>query len=123
MTVAIKLHQSTEMLTGPIYAATHHVLEATNITKNVFVFKTINDQYVHVATPQNILTYPDSKEEAKAADAEFYRADKLVRKWHSLQWATDDIQLIEKRINALLKEWPLVVNSGIVDRTITMSAE
>jgi hypothetical protein len=40
-----------------------------------------------------------------------------------LQWATDDIQLIEKRINALLKEWPLVVNSGIVDRTITMSAE
>lgn len=121
MVARIKLRQFTKGRVGPLFVVVHEVLEADSIPSSIFVVNSKSDQYSHVATYQDMLSYPDNKKESVEKGLGFYRVNCVERSWHSALWVTKDVELIEKRVQLLVNEWPIMTTHS-VDQTVTISS-
>ena len=110
--VTITLHQSTA-IDDPNYTATHEITEAVGIGKNLFVFRTSDGMFMNVATPLNLYDLSSSFELRSTA----------TRSWASARMMNEDLRVVQERLRWLINSWNTLNESGIIDRTVTLTSE
>jgi hypothetical protein len=120
-TVTFDLHQVTTALDGPVYRVFQEITDAVNSSKAVFVFKTLTQEYSHIATIMDMRTYPDSYAQAVLDGADFYRLEEVTRDWLTVSLMVDDVNTGVIRVQLLASS--LTDEEGLleIDRTVVLT--
>ena len=78
MSVRIEVTQIRSVIYGPRYQVKTQVTYVAGIDRNIFVFNTETDEFMHVATTWDMENYLAGKTASEDADKNYYRGDVVV---------------------------------------------
>lgn len=119
MATSITVHQKREAVTDGYHLLTT-ITSATNIPKELFLFKESDDSYQHVCTVNDILTYPTTS----TPGIEFYREDttSLTYTVDQLDTAIEEAALQKTRLEALVTQYRDAVGEYVGEEDTTYTA-
>lgn len=122
MAVSLELNQVTSVVDGPLYRVKNTVVAATNMQKEVFVFKTATKKFDHYATVADMNAWPDNYDDAKNQNATFYRAAIVQRDWKTTNDMQSDVEITRARLGSLVQQMNALNGSVNSDTTTIISA-
>lgn len=90
------------------YRLSIEVVGAAQIEPQLFVFRTDTDQYLYVATVNDMKAYPPSKAQAQAEDSLFYRASSMTLVFSEQTVAATASTDIQARLARVNRDWGAV---------------
>lgn len=97
----LTVEQQRAVVTGDLFQTTTTVTESLGIQAQVFVFRTVDETYSHVATVNDMDWWPNSYAEALADDKNFYRLAACVVSFDSVDTANEFAGYTLERIDLL----------------------
>jgi hypothetical protein len=122
MAVSLELNQVTSVQDGPLYRVKNEVVAATNIGKEVFVFKTATKKFDHYATVADMESWPDNYDDALANGKTFYRVSVVQRDWETTIEMEADVSVTKSRLAGLVQQMNAVQGTVNSNTTTTISA-
>jgi hypothetical protein len=123
MTVSLTYDEERTVEDGNLYQVKQTVTNADNISANIFVFKTVDETFAHVATVYDLEKIASvTKVEAETAGEDYYRLDTVTRSWESLDTATEYSNYNQTRIQWLVNEYAAFTDTFAADVTITLTS-
>ena len=122
MTVIIKTTFTHTIPTEDTYKVSAEVIETTNIPPEVFVFDVEHETFSHVATVFDLESFPESKEDAIAAELGFYRSQSVTREFSDVALATFFEDVTRNRLKTLADHWNTVQEEFIGEETVTTTS-
>lgn len=123
-TTSITLFQDrTSTGTPPVYTVINNITATANIDDACFVFQTSGTLvFDHVATPLDIITYPDSQAAAAAASLPYYRLASVTKSFNTVEEAQDFADTVKSRLKSLANEYQVVVATFIGSESTTYTS-
>lgn len=90
---------------GVRYGVTVEVLNASGIEREVFVFRSVDDVFMHPAMAYDMNVYPASKALALGAGDAFYRASVMTVTYPTSASAASAIRSFKARLRILVNQW------------------
>ena len=107
MSVRIEVNQTRSVDEGPVFKVDTHVIYASGIAREIFVFDTATQDFSHVATTYDMETYPDDYATAVAEGADFFRKDQAVVGYASEAIAVEAASYTLARISTLARQYDI----------------
>jgi hypothetical protein len=106
---------------GTQYQVTNEVTAATDASPATYVYKTATQAFSHYASAADMQSWPDSYDEARLLNREFYRAATVVRTWDTVAQMNVDLDMSKRRIQSLADELTAKRGDLIIDRTTVVT--
>lgn len=97
--------QSRAVVSGNLFQTTTTVTESFGIQPQVFVFRTIDQSYSHVAVVRDMDEWPVTQEEAEEAELGFYRQASCVVSYDTVETADEFAAYTLERVEFLTDQY------------------
>jgi hypothetical protein len=106
MSVTISIRETCTLEPDNLYQVREEVTASSEISSSIFVFRTVDQTFDHVAVPWDMenLQY-ENQDDAETNGAEFYRLDTVVRSFTQQSRALDFSGYTRARVNWLAGEY------------------
>jgi len=119
MTVQLKV-QIERQISEDIFRVQMEVIEAVDISFDVFVFDVEDDSFLHAATVYDLETWPATKEEAAADNLQSYRGRSFSVDFSTPLAATTFETNIRYSLAVLKNQWQEVLDAFEASSTVTI---
>lgn len=99
------------------YEVTNQITAAEGASSAAYVFKTTTQVFSHYASAADMTLWPDSFDEAKLTDVDFYRQTQVVRTWDTVSQMNGDLDTSLHRLQSLADELNAQQGALEIDRT------
>jgi len=108
MTVSIKTYVERTLPAENQYRVKFTVIEAINITADVFVYDTEHNVFLNVASVYDMESYPASRATSQTQGLRVYRASAVEKTYDTVRGATGFEIITRNRLKILATEWAAI---------------
>lgn len=103
---------------GVRYALRAEVINASGVPPEVFVYRTIDDVFMHVAMAYDLNVYPASKASALAQQADFYRVSAAPLVYETSAASAKALRFLKARLRLLVTQWKAAQTEALGDAEV-----
>lgn len=122
MAVSITHTQTRSVPSPGVYRTADSVTDTVGIETQVFVFNVSDDSYSRVASVYDMLTYPNTKAAAVAADQPYYRDASVSKDITAIDVAKEFASNLKGSLKVLAVEYDAAVNQFVGAETATVTS-
>jgi hypothetical protein len=123
MSASITLHQVNTTYNDddnqPAYRSVNTVEASEGIPLALFVFRTVEGTFSHVASTNDVVTYPDNQEDATSDGLDYYRLATVTRDFDNVTSAQEFAAHVRARLDWLATDYPATADDFVGDETYT----